>query len=104
MSAVVHHGGAGTTAAGFRAGVPSVIIPFSFDQPFWGARVEELGVGPGFIPRKQLTVDNLATAIGHATSSQRYISNAKALARKIKAENGVSTAVRIIEESLSLDT
>ncbi len=104
MATVVHHGGAGTTAAGFRAGVPSVIIPFSFDQPFWGAKVEELAVGPGFIPRKQLTVDNLAEAIRFATISQQCINNATILGNKIKAENGVSRAVRIIEESVSLST
>lgn len=100
MSAVVHHGGAGTTAAGFRAGVPSVVIPFSFDQPFWAAKVEELGVGPRSIPRKQLTVDNLAQALRFATTSQRCRSKARALGNKIKAEDGVSRAVRIIEESL----
>ena len=47
MAAVVHHGGAGTTAEGLRAGVPAVIVPFAFDQSFWGARVKALGLGPG---------------------------------------------------------
>jgi len=43
MRAVVHHGGAGTTAAGLRAGVPSILVPFFGDQPFWGRRVAQLG-------------------------------------------------------------
>jgi len=63
MAAVVHHGGAGTTSAGLRAGVPSIIIPFGVDQPFWGKRVFQLGVGAEPIPRKDLTVEKLATAI-----------------------------------------
>ena len=63
MAAVVHHGGAGTTAEGLRAGVPAVIVPFVFDQPFWGARVKALGLGPDPIPQKSLTADRLARAI-----------------------------------------
>ncbi len=59
VNAVVHHGGAGTTAAGLRAGVPSIIIPFFADQPFWGERVAALGVGPKPIPRKKLTAEKL---------------------------------------------
>ncbi len=69
MSAVVHHGGAGTTAAGLRAGVPSIIIPFMGDQPFWGKRVADLGVGPMPIPRKKLTSQRLAEAIREAVSN-----------------------------------
>ena len=66
MAAVVHHGGAGTTAEGLRAGVPSVIVPFVLDQPFWGARVKALGLGPDPIPHKNLTADRLARAIHSA--------------------------------------
>ncbi|MCA9914004.1 MAG: glycosyltransferase family 1 protein, partial [Anaerolineae bacterium] len=63
MRAVVHHGGAGTTAAGLRAGVPSILVPFFGDQPFWGRRVAQLGVGTQPVPRKKLTAENLAQAI-----------------------------------------
>jgi sterol 3beta-glucosyltransferase len=63
MAAVIHHGGAGTTAAGLRAGVPGIIIPFSNDQFAWGRRVYELGVGSKPIPRKNLTAEKLADAI-----------------------------------------
>ena len=66
MAAVVHHGGAGTTAAGLRAGVPSIIVPHSNDQFAWGRRVYELGVGPKPIPRKKLTSEKLSGAITDA--------------------------------------
>ena len=60
VSAVCHHGGAGTTAAGFKAGVPSIIIPFSNDQFAWAHRAYDLGVGSKPIYRKDLTADKLA--------------------------------------------
>src|SRR5215467_2083822 len=63
MAAVVHHGGAGTTAAGFRAGVPNVIIPYFADQSFWAKHVVRLGVGPHALPRHHLTADKLANVI-----------------------------------------
>jgi UDP:flavonoid glycosyltransferase YjiC (YdhE family) len=68
MTAVVHHGGAGTTAAGLRAGVPSVIVPFFGDQPFWGARAQALGVGPAPLLQKTLTVEALTQAIRTAVT------------------------------------
>jgi sterol 3beta-glucosyltransferase len=68
MAAVVHHGGSGTTAAGLRAGVPSILVPFFGDQPYWGRRVHALGVGPRPIQRKKLTVSKLADAISQAIS------------------------------------
>src|SRR6204780_5017768 len=55
MSAVVHHAGAGTTAAGLRAGVPAVTVPKIGDQPFWGARLAALGAGPKTVPYEQLS-------------------------------------------------
>ena len=68
VAAVVHHGGAGTTAAGLRAGVPSIVIPFFADQPFWGQRVADRGVGPRPIPRQQLTAARLAYALDQAAT------------------------------------
>jgi UDP:flavonoid glycosyltransferase YjiC (YdhE family) len=59
MSAIIHHGGAGTTVAAAKAGVPSMIIPFLGDQFFWGRRIAEAGIGPGPIPMRELTVDRL---------------------------------------------
>jgi sterol 3beta-glucosyltransferase len=87
VAAVVHHGGAGTTAAGLRAGVPSIVIPFFGDQLFWGQRVEALGVGTAPIPRKQLT----------AVTDRLMHQRAANLGMKIQAEDGIANAIRAIE-------
>lgn len=100
MSAVVHHGGAGTTGAGLRAGIPSMIIPFMGDQPFWGKRIAELGVGPTPIPRKNLTSQRLAEAITRAVSDPVMRQRAYNLGQQIRAENGVGTAVALIEQMM----
>jgi len=97
MAAVVHHGGAGTTAAGLRAGVPSIVVPFFADQFFWGQRVAELGVGPAPIARKKLTADRLAHAIQQAVGDQALRERALALGTRIRAEDGVGQAVRVID-------
>jgi sterol 3beta-glucosyltransferase len=99
VKAVVHHGGAGTTAAGLRAGKPAVICPYFGDQPFWGQRVYALGVGTEPIPQKKLTADNFASAIRTAVSDAEMQRRAAALGEKIRAENGVARAVSIIEET-----
>lgn len=101
MAAVVHHGGAGTTAAGLRAGVPSVIIPFGADQPFWGEKVAELGVGTKPILRTKLTVESLAAAIRAATTNEAMKARARNLGEKIRSEDGVKTAVEIFHRYLS---
>jgi sterol 3beta-glucosyltransferase len=98
LSAVVHHGGAGTTAAGLRAGVPAVIVPFTADQPFWAWRVHELGVGPKWILRKKLTAEKLAAAIDQAVHDRSMAQRAKVLGRKINAENGLGAAVHLVEQ------
>jgi UDP:flavonoid glycosyltransferase YjiC (YdhE family) len=98
VAAVVHHGGAGTTAAGLRAGVPSIVIPVFGDQPFWGHRVAELGVGTDPIPRKQLTAERLAEAIQKVVSNQAMRQRATTLGAKIQAEDGVASAVAIVHE------
>lgn len=97
MAAVVHHGGAGTTGAGFRAGVPSVLVPHMGDQPFWAKRVTELGVGPQPIPSRKLTSERLAAAITTATTDQNMQARAAALGERIRAENGVARTIEIIE-------
>jgi UDP:flavonoid glycosyltransferase YjiC (YdhE family) len=98
VSAVVHHGGASTTAAGFHAGVPSVIIPFFGDQPFWGQRIADLGVGAKPIPRKKLTADRLAHAIREAVTNEEMRQRAATLGEQIRAENGIESAVQIINQ------
>lgn len=98
VAAVIHHGGAGTTAAGLRAGVPAIVIPFFGDQLFWGQRVAKLGVGTEPIPRQQLTVERLAQAIQTAVTDQAMRQRAANLGMKIRAEKGIARAVAIVEE------
>jgi sterol 3beta-glucosyltransferase len=98
VSAVVHHGGASTTAAGFKAGVPSIVIPFFGDQPFWGQRVAELGVGSKPIPRKKLTAESLAKAIREVITNQGMRQRAEKLGKQIQAENGIESAVNILNK------
>jgi UDP:flavonoid glycosyltransferase YjiC (YdhE family) len=100
MAAVVHHGGAGTTAASLRAGVPTVVVPFFLDQFFWGRRVFELGAGPRPIPRKHLDAETLAAAIGTATNDSVMRDRAAMLGAQIRAEDGVATAVAAFEDHL----
>jgi UDP:flavonoid glycosyltransferase YjiC (YdhE family) len=100
MAAVVHHGGAGTTAEGLRAGVPAVILPFAFDQPFWAARLQALGVAPAPLSRKRLTADRLASAITKAVADSGMKQRARAMGAVIRAEDGVSNAVRAIMQHL----
>jgi len=99
VAAVVHHGGAGTTAAGIRAGVPSIVVPFHGDQPFWGQLVFQLGLGPHPVPRRDLTAERLAHAIEAALTNREYRDKAAALSAQIRGEDGVSRAVELIEKS-----
>jgi len=96
VSAVVHHGGAGTIAAGLRAGLPSVILPFMGDQPYWGQRVHALGVGPKPIMQNELTARRLADAITLARTDEEMNQRAAALGEKIRAEDGVARAVELV--------
>jgi sterol 3beta-glucosyltransferase len=100
MAAVVHHGGVGTTAAGLRAGAPSVIVPFFGDQPFWGRRVVELGAGPEPLPRKALTAERLAQRIRQAVTDETMRRRAADVGRAIRAEDGVGAAVGVIDSWL----
>lgn len=93
MELVCHHGGAGTAAAGFRAGVPSVIIPFSNDQFAWAHRAYDLGVGAKPIYKKDLTADNFASAILEA-SSPKIAEAAKSLGKNIRNENGAAACAK----------
>ncbi len=95
MAAVVHHGGAGTTAAGLRAGVPSIVVTYGNDTLAWGRRVCELGVGPRAIPRKKLSAEALTGAITTACSEAMRNSAAE-LGEKIRQENGAEDAAREI--------
>jgi sterol 3beta-glucosyltransferase len=97
MAALVHHGGMGTTAAGLRAGVPSIIVPSIADQHHWGREVARLGVGPAAIPARRLNVENLTEAIRRVTGDEAMQERAVDLGRRIAAEDGVARAVQVIE-------
>lgn len=96
-AAVVHHGGAGTTAAGLRAGVPNVVVPFAADQPFWGRRVAALGAGPDPLPVRKLNPDSLTAALERALTDESIRRAAAEVGVQIRAEDGVGQAVRLIE-------
>lgn len=101
MAAVVHHGGAGTTQAGLRAGRPSIVCPFFGDQPFWGRCVHALGAGPAPIQQRRLTAGRLADAIVAATTDPGIAAAAEALGRHLRAERGVEVTVDWIERWMS---
>jgi sterol 3beta-glucosyltransferase len=100
VAAVVHHGGAGTTGAGLRAGKPSVICPFVGDQYFWGRRVAALGVGPVPIPQRKLSPERLAEAIKEAVTDPGLQQQAASLGATIRAEDGVGRAIAVINSQL----
>lgn len=103
MAAVVHHAGAGTTAAGLRAGVPAVTCPFFADQPLWARRVHALGAGPAPLQASRLSAGRLARAIRKATHDEGMRARATALGERIRAEDGVGRAVSVISRWLGLD-
>jgi sterol 3beta-glucosyltransferase len=96
MAAVVHHGGAGTTGAGLRAGIPSVICPHLADQPSWARVVHDLGAGPPPIPFRDLTASRLAQALHDATTNPVIRQRAAALGSKIRSEDGAGRAAEAI--------
>ncbi len=97
MAAVVHHGGAGTTAAGLRAGRPTIVCPFFGDQPAWGRRVWELGAGAKPIPQKKLTAEKLAAAIRLVLEDRGIRARAEEIGSGIREEDGVARAIDFIE-------
>ncbi|KKK14204.1 hypothetical protein P175DRAFT_0490239 [Aspergillus ochraceoroseus IBT 24754] len=97
IDAVAHHGGAGTTGASLRAGLPTIIKPFFGDQFFFGTRVEDLGVG---ICMKKLNVSVFSRALWEVTHSERMIVRARELGARIRSEDGVATAIQAIYRDL----
>jgi UDP:flavonoid glycosyltransferase YjiC (YdhE family) len=97
MAAVVHHAGAGTTAAGLRAGVPAVPVPVQFDAGFWSARLVALGVAPDVVPLRRLTVDALASALVRVTREPAYREPARSLGARIRGEDGVAPVLAALE-------
>ena len=97
MSAVVHHGGAGTTFAGLTAGKPTFVVPQFFDQPYWGQRVHDLGCGPKPVHLRNLTGEILASALVDMETNANYAKSAAMLGEKLRAEDGAGRAVEEIE-------
>jgi hypothetical protein len=97
--AVCHHGGAGTTAAGLRAGLPTVVVPFFGDQFFWGAIVADAGAGPAPIPIGRLDSETL-TAAFDACRRPQVRERARELGARLRATDGVELAVQSVERHL----
>jgi len=95
--AVIHHGGAGTTAAGLRAGIPNIVVSFAADQPFWGKRLYAIGAGPRPIRVRKLTANRLSAALVEA-NGEAVRNGAQAAGRTIRMETGVGQTVTFIEE------
>ncbi|KAK0733941.1 hypothetical protein B0T26DRAFT_635829 [Lasiosphaeria miniovina] len=102
VSAVVHHGGAGTSAAGIKMGKPTVVVPFFGDQPFWGSMIAKAGAGPDPIPYKKLTAENLAAAISEALKPETQ-ALARELGAKICEEKGADVGGKSFHEFLDTD-
>jgi len=99
-SAVVHHGGAGTTAAALKAGVPSVVVPHMIDQLAWGRTIHALGAGPAPIRRRKLSPERLHRAITAAVTDVSIRERAAALGERIRAEDGIKCAVEVFEKHM----
>jgi hypothetical protein len=95
IAGVVHHGGAGTMVAVLRAGVSTVVVPHFADQPFWGKRIQALGLGPKPILRPKFPASRLANAIQAAVTDPALRRRASDLAGKIRTEDGIGTALGV---------
>jgi sterol 3beta-glucosyltransferase len=100
MAAVAHHCGAGTAAAGLRAGVPTIAIPGLGDQPFWARRLQELGASAATIPQRKLTPDRLAEAVQTALRERRLRATTQRLAGSIATEDGAAKVLAAVETLL----
>ena len=99
VSAIAHHGGAGTSGVALGSGVPSIVIPLGMDQFFWASRVAALGAGPPPIPRKRLTRERLAEAFRRAVGDGAIRARAAEVGAKIRGEDGVGAAVEVFGKS-----
>ncbi len=101
IEAVVHHGGAGTTAAGLRYGRPTLVIPFAGDQSFWGNQVYRSGSGPKPIPRDSLSVRKLTRALLDLKNNGGYAESALRVRDGMSREHGVRSAADFIEKEVT---
>ena len=103
VSCVVHHGGAGTTAAGIQAGKPTIVVPFFGDQPFWGAMIQRAGAGPAPIPNKTLTAEKLAEAIKYCMLPETQ-ERAHQLGESIREEKGTDLGGKSFHDHLDVES
>jgi sterol 3beta-glucosyltransferase len=101
MCLVIHHGGAGTTGSAMRSGAPSVAIPFTADQAFWGRRARRMGVGPAPCPVQRLTRHRILTMVEEGSQDEGIRARAADLGLRIRREDGVGTAIEIIRRQLA---
>ncbi len=96
VAGVVHHGGAGTTSAGLRAGKPGFVVPYFADQHFWASRVHVLGAGPKPVRRKKLTLETLSAGLHELVTNRTIQQQAAAIGQKIQQEDGVKKAIELL--------
>ncbi|MFJ6619041.1 glycosyltransferase [Kitasatospora sp. NPDC091335] len=96
-AAVVHHAGAGTTAAVLRSGTPTVPVPAQLDAPFWAARLTMLGVSPGPVQLRALTPSRLAAALRLTLDDPRHRTRAQAVAAALATEDGTAKVLTAID-------
>lgn len=101
VRAVVHHGGAGTTASGLMAGKPSLIVPFGSDQFFWANHVHRLGCGPKPLPRTKLGARSFQKALEDLLQTPDYADNAAYVKQMLARENGLDAAADWIERTIA---
>ncbi|MFF0728614.1 glycosyltransferase [Streptomyces sp. NPDC004134] len=98
LAAVVHHAGAGTSAAALRAGVPAVTVPVTADQPFWASRLATLGAATAPIPFRSLTAERLADSLEQAVKQQAHSRAATRASKHLATENGAGRTLKIIQQ------
>lgn len=100
VTAAIHHGGSGTTAATLRAGTPSIIVPFFADQPAWGKRLEQLGVATAPLPFAELTAETLTARIQAIIETPSMQHKAQDLSQQIQQEDGLAMVIEVIKQYL----
>ncbi|MGB5985709.1 MAG: nucleotide disphospho-sugar-binding domain-containing protein [Desulfobacterales bacterium] len=100
VAAVVHHGGAGTTATAARAGIPQIVVPHLLDQFYWARHVHHLGLGPAGLPQSKLNASALAAKIRDGLTYPGYRPKAQEMGRRLEGHSGVPEAIAMIESIL----
>jgi len=102
-SAVIHHGGAGTTQSSLLAGCPSIVIAHIADQPFWGNELKRLGVSPGYMRKNEMTSQLLCKYLTSIFKDSTYRENADRISKLMKKENGVETTINFLSQLYETD-